>query len=234
MKIKVLYSHLNVTGTDYKGRPSWFDFEECFKNFLKTIEKWESVTLHVVFDTSRGHLEDNWIFKYQQENIIFHEIEGGSMDKAAMEMYKIAKELSEDMNEDDLFMFQENDYKFQDWVSDIHALYRYFGDQLNYVSLYDHADKYMSNVYPDLVSKIVTTSFRHWRTTPSTCGSYICTKKIFLEDYEIHTNVIGDHNKWVYLNQEKGRFLLTPIPSLSTHCMDGLLSPCINWDLKNI
>ena len=26
--IKILYSHLNVSGTDYKMRPQWFDFEK--------------------------------------------------------------------------------------------------------------------------------------------------------------------------------------------------------------
>ena len=41
---------------------------------------------------------------------------------------------------------------------------------------------------------------------------------------------VGDHNKWVYLQEHKSRFLLSPIPGLSTHCMDGLLSPTIEWN----
>ena len=88
-------------------------------------------------------------------------------------------------------------------------------------------------LYDNLSSKIIVTETHHWRTTPSTCGSYIVPKKIFLEDYDIHTKIIGDHNKWLYLNEHKERFILSPIPGLSTHCMDGLLSPTINWKQIN-
>ena len=46
---------------------------------------------------------------------------------------------------------------------------------------------------------------------------------------------MGDHNKWIYLNETKNRFVLTPIPGLSTHCMEGLMSPTIEWDkIENI
>ena len=40
----------------------------------------------------------------------------------------------------------------------------------------------------------------------------------------------GDHNKWLWLNENRERFVFTPLPGLSTHCMDGLLSPTINWE----
>ena len=84
----------------------------------------------------------------------------------------------------------------------------------------------------DLSSKIFVTNLCHSRTTPSTCGSYITSKKIFDEDYNDHTGIntpIGDHHKWIFLGKTKNRFILTPIPGLSTHCMEGLLSPTINW-----
>ena len=165
--------------------------------------------------------------------LTFHEIQGGSMFGAAKEMYRIAKELSEDMEDTDLFYFLENDYlHVNGWVDKVKDLFESFKG-LNYVSLYDHNDKYFAPDYEELVSKIFATSTSHWRTTPSTCGSYICTKKLFLEDYNIHTGTEGDHNKWVHLAGSKGRFLLTPIPGLSTHCMEGLLSPTINWKQIN-
>ena len=39
-----------------------------------------------------------------------------------------------------------------------------------------------------------------------------------------------DHNKFIKLSDERDRFILTPIPGLSTHCVDGLLSPTIEWN----
>ena len=96
-----------------------------------------------------------------------------------------------------------------------------------------HNDKYFLPMYDDLVSKIYTTETRHWRTTPSTCGSFIIPKYIFEEDYNDHTSISGDHNKFLHLNELKDRFILTPIPGLSTHCMESLLSPTIDWKQIN-
>jgi hypothetical protein len=88
-------------------------------------------------------------------------------------------------------------------------------------------------MYDDLVSKIFTSSTHHWKTTPSTCGSFVISKQIFEEDYNEHTTISGDHNKFLYLTSNKNRFILTPLPGLSTHCMEGLMSPTINWKQIN-
>jgi hypothetical protein len=96
--------------------------------------------------------------------------------------------------------------------------------------LYDHNDKYIDSRYDDLVSKIIVTENHHWRTTPSTCGSYIITRKIFEDDYDVWSTAVGDHNTFINLNETKNRFVFTPIPGLSTHCMETLLSPTINWN----
>jgi hypothetical protein len=234
MKIKILYSHLNVSGTDYKARPSWFDFKKCFVNFLSTIGKTQDVEIHVVYDDTRGGVDQNWLYEYVSKNITIHIIEGGSMFNAAKEMYRIAKELSEDMGDKDLFYFMENDYLHVDgWVDKIKNLSMNYNLDGVYVSTYDHLDKYFLPSYNDLVSKIFVSQDHHWRTTPSTCGTYLVNKKTFLEDYNIHSGLEGDHNKWLHLTETKNRFVLSPIPGLSTHCMEGLLSPTIDWQKIN-
>ena len=103
---------------------------------------------------------------------------------------------------------------------------------LHYISTYDHNDKYFAN-YDDLVSKIFITDTHHWRTTPSTCGSFIINRKLFDLDYDIHTTVVGDHNKFIDLYNNRQRMVITPIPGLSTHCVDRLLSPTIDWEKIN-
>lgn len=237
MKIKILYSHLNVSGTDYKARPSWFSFEKCFENFLKTLKYNNDYEFHVIYDITRGELEQNFVKTWETNSwgipIHFHKIKGGSMFGAAKEMYRIAKELSDDMEDNDAFYFVENDYLHVDWVDKIKELFATFNLNGVYVSTYDHLDKYMSHVYPDLASRIFVTHSHHWRTTPSTCGTYLVNKKTFLEDYDVHSGLEGDHNKWLHLNEVKDRFVLSPIPALSTHCMQGLLSPTIDWQKIN-
>jgi hypothetical protein len=133
-------------------------------------------------------------------------------------------------SEKDLFYFLENDYlHVQGWVDKVFELFDTYSN-LNYISLYDHNDKYFLPMYDNLTSKIFTTPTHHWRTTPSTCGTHIVDRKTFLEDYDIPFQIVGDHNKWLWLNQNKSRSVLTPIPGLSTHCMEGLMSPTINWE----
>jgi hypothetical protein len=45
-----------------------------------------------------------------------------------------------------------------------------------------------------------------------------------------NTSIVGDHNKFLQLAEERNRMVITPIPGLSTHCMEGLMSPTIKWD----
>jgi len=224
MKIHIFYSHYEITGTDRKYRPHWFDYEKCFVNLLNTIEG-KNVELHVVMD---GKVENNWIKKYK-DKYITHEIKGEG--RPGCKMLQIAKSLLDDKtNNVDLMYFLENDYLHVDnWVEEIVTLFQTYPQGLNYVSLYDHNDKYFLSMYDNLVSKIFTTKTRHWRTTPSTCGSFVMSKKAFEDDYDVLSTMEGDHHKFLWLNEHKNRFVLTPIPGLSTHCMEELLSPTINW-----
>ena len=224
--IHIFYSHYNVEGTGQKSRPAWFDYEKCFINLLNSIEDKPHITIHLIMD---GKIDDNWIKKYQ-DKYISHEIKGGNIDDVTTNLYKIVYDL--DCSEDDLIYILENDYvHVPEWEDKIQTLYSEF-ENLSYVSLYDHYDKYFLPMYDELVSKLWVTNNHHWRLTPSTCGSYITTKKIFNEDYLDHTGVtvpIGDHHKWLFLSENKNRFMITPVPGLSTHCMEGLLSQTINW-----
>jgi hypothetical protein len=226
MKIHIFYRHYNVQGKGNGGRPIWFDYEKCFVNLLNTIEN-KNVDLHVIMD---GNVNNNFINKYKDKYIL-HSISTGSDYGSYLETYKYIKNLN--IDDKDLIYFLENDYlHVNNWVDKVIELFLTYKG-LNYISLYDHLDKY-GNIpgpdYSDLVSKIITTENHHWRTTPSTCGSYIIPKNIFIEDEDINTGGPGDHNKFLYLNKTKNRFVLTPIPGLSTHCMEGLMSPTIEWN----
>ena len=222
MKIHLFYRHYNVSGSDGRGRPQGFDYEKCFISLFQSINT-RNVEIHVVFD---GNIKDNFINKYKRY-FTTHEIQAGGDYKSFVETWRIAKEI--EMGNDDLIYFLENDYlHMPNWVDKIKEL---FGTQklLHYVSLYDHNDKYFLPQYNNLTSKVMSTNTHHWRTTPSTCGSFIITRELFDLDYDIHTTVPGDHNKFLQLNAERKRAVITPIPGLSTHCMEGLMSPTINW-----
>jgi hypothetical protein len=226
MKIHIFYRHYNTSFTlNPHYRPDGFSYEKSFNNLLETIEDNPNVELTVMMDgTKQGTFLENY-------NVNVYEFKGGSDAASFFETVKYAK--SKSIGDKDLIYFLENDYLHLDgWVEKVIDLFSTFKG-LSYVSLYDHNDKYFLPMYEDLVSKIFTTKTHHWRTTPSTCGSFIISKKILEEDYDILYTMIGDHNKFLYLNEQRNRFVLTPIPGLSTHCMKGLMSPTIDWSKIN-
>jgi hypothetical protein len=221
--IHIFYRHYNIETTDDKGRPKWFNFQKCFENLLNTIEG-NDVQLHVVMD---GDINSNFISKYK-DSFIGHEIKVGNDQSSFFQTWEIVKNTQ--MEKNDLIYFLENDYLHIDgWIEKITELFSTY-KLSHYVSLYDHNDKYFLPMYDDLVSKIFVTENHHWRTTPSTCGSFIINRELFESDYDIHTSVVGDHNKFLQLAEERNRMVITPIPGLSTHCMEGLMSPTINWE----
>lgn len=223
--IHVFYIHYNIEKNDKKNRPEWFDFEDCFINFLDTIKEDSRVNIHLMMD---GKVEDNFISKYR-EHYKLNEYKGGSNYKAIQKTYEYAFNLAKSLSNNDIFYFLENDYLHQNnWVDKVFSLYKTYNG-VSYTSLYDHFDKYIHPMYNSLTSRVLVTKDHHWRSTPSTCGSFLVPKSIFVEDYDIHQNVEGDHNKWLFLGKEKQRSLFTPIPGLSTHCVNSLLSPTINW-----
>ena len=225
-KIHIFYRHYDIEGTDNKVRPPWFNFEKCFVNLLNTIQE-KNVDLHVIMD---GSIDNNFIRKYKDKYTL-HSIKTNSDYGSYLETYKYIKTLN--IEDNDLIYFLENDYlHVEGWTEKIIDLFSTYSD-LNYVSLYDCEDKYSAPMYDDLISKIFVTNTCHWRTTPSTCGSYVIPKNIFIEDEDVNTGGPGDHHKFLYLNKIRNRFVLTPMPGLSTHCMDFLMSPIIDWKKIN-
>jgi len=226
MTIHIYYRH-TVNNNVNNFRPSWFSYENCFTNLLQTIEGHNNIKLTLALD---GDINQDFTKNYQNKFTLFSTNYQSSLlsYRALLEYIK-----EQPMEPTDLIYYLENDYLHTDsWVEKIIELYSTFSN-LNYVSLYDHNDKYFLPMYDDLVSKIITTSSHHWRTTPSTCGSYIISRDIFEKDFDIWANAVGDHNTFLYLTEKKNRFTLTPIPGLSTHCMETLMSPTINWKQIN-
>jgi len=95
--------------------------------------------------------------------------------------------------------------------------------------------------YSDLRSKIIITNSHHFRTTPSTCGSFLVRNDVLQEDLGYHkllpnllyniTDVPVDHGKFLILNTLKNRQIFSALPGLSTHCLNNLLSPNTDWKI---
>lgn len=236
--IHVIYRHIPVhaerfSRDPYKSRPPWFSYQSCFHNLLSTIRsdpRGEQVRVIILFD---GELEDFM----QDFSATYHAnpslqlgvqlVKGGSNGAS----FLIALDLlhKSTIPDTDIIYFLENDYLHQHgWVSKTLELFD-SQHQVDIVSLYDHRDKYEFEMYSDLRSRICITATHHWRTVPSTCGTFLITKGEMMRDYDIWTSNLTDYILFPKLQEERGRVLLTPIPGLATHCMAGYLSPIIDW-----
>lgn len=217
--IHILYRHTEHASGRGKNRPEWFSYENSLTNILKTIEGRDDVKFHLMYD-------GKWTGNHTRIDHVI-EFQGGSDKASFIYTWDYAKSL--ELEDNDLVYFCENDYLHVDgWVDKVLDLFSTF-DIPGYVALYDHRDKYISPMYADLQSRLYITNTSHWRTVPSTCGSFVVNKTILLSDHDVHTTFYSDHEKFLQLGEIRRRIVLSPIPSLSTHCETEWLAPVINW-----
>lgn len=238
MNINIFYRHVHAKSNSHsrdpnKNRPDWFTHENCFRNLIDTIASdanCEKVKLTIVYDGSEQDLKNDFILQYLSSNslpIATILINAGSDKISFITTMQIAK--SSSCNEDDICYFLENDYMHQyNWIEKTFKAFE-SKNKFDYLSLYDHNDKYIYEMYESLSSKIFYLGQHHWRTAPSTCASFMCTKKTLIDDFEILTSGITDYYFFTKIINEKNKTLITAIPGLSTHCMSGYTSPGIDW-----
>ena len=98
----------------------------------------------------------------------------------------------------------------------------------DYISLYDHPDKYM-NPGPNPfvqdggeVTKVILTQSTHWKYTNSTTMSFAAKIQTLKEDYEIikrHCVTERPLDFKMFCNLGKlNKKIITPLPGRSTHC----------------
>ena len=111
----------------------------------------------------------------------------------------------------------------------------------DYVSLYDHPDKYINgnqggNPFVEdggEVTKVFRSESCHWKLTNSTTMTFASRVKTLKEDLGImKTWTVGtypDDFKMFLELRENGRTLITPLPGYSTHGETQWLSPFTDW-----
>ena len=111
----------------------------------------------------------------------------------------------------------------------------------DYVTGYDHPDKYISNGDNPFVkdggepTKVFLTDSSHWKCTNSTCMTFGADISKLKEDYSIflkycQTNHPHDFELWPELINTKNRKLISAIPAVCTHGETKYLAPLFNWE----
>lgn len=216
-----------------KFRPEWFSAEKCFKNLLSVFDKDAKIT--VVFD---GDSKDHFVSKFPSVDIV-HVENGGTETKSFTWLVNHVCEKTV-IKDDDIVYFVEDDYIHRpDSVKILRDIFQ--SSNVDYVSLYDHPDKYIPGYFQrfaqGFITHVVCTDACHWKTTPSTTNTYAMRFSTLKRDREIHLKysdfdkvgpISQDHAKFCDL-WNSGKSLVTPIPGYSTHVENGMLSPNIDW-----
>ncbi|MGB7978321.1 MAG: hypothetical protein WCF19_04075 [Chlamydiales bacterium] len=217
--VEVFVRHCHYSAaSQHKQRPAGFSKEACYRNLLATLD--ERIRLTHFLDTAR----DGDHFLKGQAIEINEGTEAGSF----LRMLEYVASLA--LHPDQIVYFLEDDYLHRPgWID---VLLEGFSTAADYVTLYDHLDKY--TLYPKLSSKIFATASCHWRTTPSTTNTYAMRFSTLKEDFSIHRRfslgrkITADHDKFCFL-KKRGAMLISSIPGWATHADVEYASPCINW-----
>lgn len=238
-------------------RPKWFEPEKVFVNLLKTINR-DACDLTICFERKEDY-DSYFVKKYENEGfkLVFIDTKNIKRQTLFDEPWShsvaatseiILKDIENNkIKENDLIYILEEDYlHLPGWVEMTLDLFNTYTLNNDYVCLYDHNDKYIFTqseevlnkynlekhwgMYRGLKSEIITSNYRHWRALPN-CGlSMILSKDLFLRDKEIWLKGYSDCEIGYHLSTKHGTKFWTPIPSLSTHCINPFVAPIINWE----
>jgi hypothetical protein len=251
MTIHIYYRHTPIVRSVGKSRPIWFTHERCFLNLLATVGERlgeSGVRLNVLFDGSEADRLADFATGHVQQllqsrpdlagAVTERRIDGGTQRKAWRACVGLVhKDCQLTIAPGDIVYLLENDYMhLPGWVDEVLALQQQ-GVRWDYLTLYDHPDKYPNyskhhdaKRYVSLASRLYATPKRHWRSTPSTCATYMLSRETFLSDFGTLRLGLYDLRLFRLLRHVRRRHLVSPLPGLATHCMDELLSPGVDWD----
>ncbi len=229
-RIEIFVRHCHYSAASaHKERFATFNKEKCFRNLLNTIDQ-DRVNITFFLDTYYPSEHKHFITEQTQYPII--EIKAGNEATSFLTMldHVAAKALKPDT----IVYFLEDDYihKFG-WIDVL--VEGLIIPTVDYVTLFDHRDKYFFPSYADLRSKIFHTQSCHWRTTPSTTNTYAMRFETLIKHLPVHRafsegrKITADHDKFCRLH-EMGAVLVSAIPGFSTHVELDFASPCADWE----
>ena len=228
--MRIIY---RISDTGYnKVKPDYITNENCLANATKEFDDviWSVIADNVSTDTN------NMIQKYVTRNCILYTEKGNG---AAT--FNLALDEALTYDDDEIIYFIENDYLHKPGSQK--TIQEAFELGADFVSLYDHPDKYVDGVNPYVeeggeITKVFLSKSCHWKLTNSTTMTF-AAKVGTLKKYEsilrkyTSTTHPDDFKMWVELRKQEAS-LITPLPGYATHGETAWLSPLNNWKKTSI
>lgn len=247
----LIYYRLSSKGYA-KAKPAYASKQACLTSLLNAIAQFKrvrpstKVELHIQCDGCTAELETvaRAALMAASPHVDKSVLEASALGSGAASFrhvlnYALAQaEAREDAATTSVYMIED------DYLHVPHALLAMHDALLlaPYVTGYDHPDKYAGSAAPNPLLKqggeftlVVRTPSQHWKRTNSTTMTFLAQLTTLAVDAPtILPLVSGSHphdfGMWQSLSALKDRWLLSPLPSLSTHCETALLAPFVNWE----
>jgi hypothetical protein len=228
--MKILY---RISDAGYnKVKPDYINNENCLKNFIYVFGNKD---LQIIADNCS---EDT--LKMITEYVHPNKIEKVSVGHGAG-TFNLALSRALTYEDSEIVYFVENDYLHKE--NALNILYQGFELGADYISLYDHPDKYIDGANPEVegggeLTRVMLSRSCHWKLTNSTTMTFASKVSTLKKDENIlrsFTQGSYPRDFEMFLELRKiGRTLLTPIPGYSTHGETAWLTPLTDWnDISN-
>lgn len=213
-----------------KVKPNYINNENCLRNFCNVFFDY-IYNIHIIADNVSDDTY-NMIRKF----IDPHNIERVKVGHGAG-TFNLALNKALKWEDDDIVYFVENDYIHK--PNSFEILLDGINTGSDYVSLYDHPDKYIDGVNPFVegggeLTRVFLSNLCHWKLTNSTTMTFAAKVKTLREDEKILRSFTqGSHPRdfeMFLALRDKNRSLITPLPGYSTHGETAWLSPLTNWN----
>ena len=211
-----------ISDTGYKKeKPEYINNQNCFLNTLNIFKEasWWVIADNVGKET-KSLLQDK-----------LKTIEHVNVGHGAG-TFNLALDYALNLNDQEIVYFVENDYLHRPQADKV--LKNGFDLGFDYVTLYDHPDKYASFIHPNPELKdigentvVFLTAHSHWKYTNSTTGTFAFKKQTLIEDfdiwmYEVVNNIWQyDYHGFVQIRKNQ-RKVASCIPGRSSHMYPDL------------
>jgi hypothetical protein len=248
MRPPVIVFYRTYGGENNARRPKWYNKKLCLKSLLlsfKDLDENLQNELYIDFDGHVDFKRDKYLIQSIKNITFFNKHTQIGNGRSLIRLLQKIKNIPDET----VIIIAEDDYL---WLNkSLKGLYNAITTlDIDYATPYDHPCRYFPdpNVEGDLPllnNSIYVTPQRHWRNVESTTMTFAAKASTIKEDlsyFEAYCNFEGkntpmDRDLFRHLqglgehkyHTDKPRILISPMPSLATHCHLPWLSPLINW-----
>ncbi len=230
MSVQVFVRHCHYSACSAKKpRLPGYSREKCHENLIQTADL-RTACFTLLLDTFHPMEKPHFVTEQRDHPVV--EFKGGT--ETASFLFLLEYVTAQTFSDETIIYFLEDDYLHRPGWTEI-LLEGLALEKADYVTLFDHGDKYTLPQFRTLSTQLYHTRSCHWRTTPSTTNTYAMRFETLKAHYDVHRafslgrKITLDHEKFLRLGQ-LGATLLSSVPGWSTHIEAGYLSPAYDWE----